>query len=100
MRQDKGTTISQAVTAVKRHFNGAGGSLHRAITDCADTFAKDDFEQGVSQLIRLIHLLPADSITANGKVMLDECALRLETFKDTRGEYVLLALHTLDVATL
>jgi HEAT repeat protein/MFS-type transporter involved in bile tolerance (Atg22 family) len=100
MRQDKGTTIAQALTAAKRHFSGLDEGFYQVLTECADTFAKDNFEEAALQLSQLLRVLPADAIIDSGKRILDECALRLETFKDTRSEYLLLALHALDVAAL
>jgi hypothetical protein len=98
-RQDDATAIAQAITALKRRLDLDDPELDRSMAGCADTFARGDLAGGVALLVRLMSLLPPEAYSPSQRAMLDECAARLEAFKATRIEYILLALHTLEVAT-
>lgn len=99
VRQDKGTAASQAVTAIRKHLAGAVPADARPIAhQCADAFAREDFEQGITLLVRFIRLLPLSTYEPGRWVVLDGCVERLKECGASRQEYLLLALHTLDIA--
>lgn len=98
MGQDKGTAISQDVMALKRHMGISSGPLYNEIAACADAFARDDYENGITLLIQVIRLLPEDSHTPPGREILAASASALERFRTRRSEYLILALHTLHAA--
>jgi len=98
MRQDKGTAASQALMAVKRRLVDVDPAVYTMIEECANAFAQELFENGVALLSQLIRSLPPDSYSQTGRAILDDCAVRFDEFKAARSEYLLLALHTLDVA--
>jgi MFS family permease len=98
MRQDKGTAASQALMVVKRRLDEVDPEVHTIIEECANAFAQDRYDDGVTLLSQLIKVLPPDSYSQTGRTILDACAAQFDTIKAARNEYILLALHTLDVA--
>jgi Na+/melibiose symporter-like transporter len=99
MRYDKGTAASQAIMTFKRRFNGKNGDVEKFIVECSSAFAREDFETGIISLVQLIDALPGDSHSLGCRVILQECAKQLEQIKPARFEYLLLALHALDVTS-
>jgi HEAT repeat protein len=96
MRQDKGTTAAQATTAIRRRLTGAiPAEALPILQQCADAFAREDFEQGVNLLIQFIRLLPSNAFEVDGCAVLNGCVERLEECGASRQEYLLLTLHTL-----
>jgi hypothetical protein len=98
-RADTGTATSQAVTALRKIIGKAGldSDEHLAvIDDCADKLAREELEQGVVLLGRLIQLLP-EKFNETCVVILQECAACLAEYQATRLEYILLALHIIHV---
>lgn len=99
-RADTGTATSQAVTALKKTIGKArlDSEEHLAvINDCADKLAREDLEQGVVLLGRLIQLLLPERFNETCVVVLQECAACLTEYQETRLEYILLALHIIHV---
>ncbi len=96
-RGDKGTAAHRALMAAKKRLALDDAALNQQIIACADAFSRDDFEGATAQLVALLRALPADALTDSGRAILNECAARLEAFKAERNEYLLLALHTLEV---
>lgn len=99
-RHDKGTTTAQAMLVIKRRLHSTDSALNSAITESETAFAQEDFDGAAVLLSQLILLLPEDFCTPSNQEILKECSIRLQEFKADRIEYVLLALHTLDVAVL
>ncbi len=100
IRQDMGTAVSQALTATRKHLDLDDVELNNQFSQCANTFARDEFAEGTRQLAALIHALPPEPYTPDSRAILDTCAAQLEVHKIEHIEYLLLALHTLEVATL
>jgi HEAT repeat protein len=100
VREDRGTAISQAVTALKRRLDTGNEKLASIIAACANAAAQDDLDEGIAQLINLVSWLPAKAHTPSGRAILEECVKRLEEFKTDRQEYLLLTLHVLHVAAV
>ena len=98
-RDEVGTAVSQAVTALKKRVgkDGADRDLAAAIDACADAFARNELARGVALLSRLLPLLPLAEFDETAAAVLRECAKRLNQFQDDRLEYVLLTLHAITV---
>lgn len=96
IRQDKGTAASQALTALKRRFH-VSDELVTLIDQCADTFAREQFDEAARLLAALIRQFPPELHTDYANAILAECAKRFEETGSSRGEYLLLALHTLEM---
>lgn len=71
--------------------------LFYTLETCADALARNNFEQGVQQVRQLIQLLPPGKYAPHTLAILQECSTRLAEFGTDRSEYLLLALHTLEV---
>lgn len=99
IRQDKGTSLSQAVTAIGRQLKDTGDELRELVRACADAFARDNFDDGSGLLRQIILSMPLDDYSPYIRAMLQECAARLEAFGAERDEYLLLALQILDAVT-
>jgi hypothetical protein len=99
MRDDKGTAASQAIMVFKRRVGSANPELTELISECADAFAKEDFTGGIISLIELAGMLPPDLHDLSCRAILSECVHQLEQHKNARFEYLLLALHALDVTS-
>jgi hypothetical protein len=94
-RADLGTSISQAVTALKRTIgkDQLVGELQTVLDDCADKMAREDFSHGVRLLSEVIQQLPQESFSDTSNVILRACVEQLTEDQLTRREYILLALH-------
>ncbi|HEX6386813.1 MAG TPA: MFS transporter [Anaerolineae bacterium] len=101
-REEVGTAVSQAVIGLKRKV-GKNGSKHddfAAVIDaCADAFARNDLARGVSLLGDLVEMLPLEEFDETAAAVLQECADKLDQFKESRLEYVLLTLHAISTGT-
>ncbi len=98
MRQDKGTAASQAVTALQKHLDGTvPADVNDLLSDGAYAFARNDFDRALELLGQAIPLL-VDAYTGSSKVILTEAAAGLAESGMNRQEYLLLVLHTLNVA--
>lgn len=99
-RTEFGTATSQAVAAAKKtmtEFQIDSCNLMTEMDACADALARDDLERGVELLGRVIDCLPEGEFEKTPAAILHECAARLDEHGTERVEYVLLALHTMDV---
>jgi HEAT repeat protein/Na+/melibiose symporter-like transporter len=99
-RADFGTTTAQAVTALKKKVGrdfSQQDELLALLTECADALARNELSRGALLLTRLIQQLPAEKFDEASWLILQECARCLAEFEAERREYLLLALHTMDV---
>jgi hypothetical protein len=99
-RTDFGTATTRAVTAFKgkvKKDKVVADRLVPTLESCADFLARNQFRPGANQLRQLIDLLPEDRYPRHCLAILQECSQRLLEFEATRREYLLLALHTLEV---
>jgi len=98
-RADFATTTAQAVSALKKKLGkeASANELLSIITRCADTLARDDQAQGATLLKQLIQTRPQIKFDDTAHLILQECARRLADFKIDRPEYLLLALHVLEI---
>ncbi|MCC6617141.1 MAG: MFS transporter [Anaerolineae bacterium] len=101
LREDTGTGAYQAMVALKKRLRTRlDPEVLALVEQCDMAFAKEQFDQGISGLSQMIRALPPDTHTATGRLILAECAARLDDYGDSRPEYLLLALHTLYVTAM
>jgi hypothetical protein len=97
-RHDPGTTASQAISHLKKRLGGFDNpELIRLGNEAASLFARDDFAAGTPVLVELTGLLHTDIPSESGRKIVAGCAARLRQHGAGRREYLILALHTLDV---
>jgi hypothetical protein len=97
---DAGTTTAQALNDVKktlREVRVDDCDLIAAMDDCEGALAREELEQGVMLLSRVIHCLPLEEFEQVLVTILRDCVRGMEEFGARRLEYALLALHTLSV---
>ena len=98
VRNDPGTTLSQAVSALKRKLSGIstdGEELLALIDASADVLARGDLESGAQTLTALIRALPLDSYGEVCRSILEESAGCIEIYGPSRMEYLVLAVLTI-----
>ncbi len=100
MRHDKSTALSQMMTAIQRHLKPDVEILNQTMNECAEAFARNNIEEGIGLLNRVIIMLPPDIYTGEAHMILQECSKRLDEFKTTHTEYLILALHALGVGVI
>jgi hypothetical protein len=105
LRQDRGTTTAQTLMATRRRWGKAlDEDIQQSLNECANVFASEQVDQGVKMLVQLIRQLPPPDPTDEdelvGRKVLNVCADKLEDFAADRFEYLLLALHTLQVTRI
>jgi len=97
---DAGTTTAQALTALRRKMTKGRSRdevLLTRMSESADMFARNDLAQGATLMS---HFLPlASSTTSDGTcaTILQACAARLDEYGDKRIEYLILALHVMQM---
>jgi HEAT repeat protein len=97
-RHDHGTTISQTVFALRRKFSGSDMGVLRALArDSASAFARNDFAGGVPLLAQLIAELPKTHCAEVTVFILNGCEKALRESGPGHLEYVILALHMLEI---
>jgi hypothetical protein len=93
------TAAAQAVLALQKLAKSTSCEKLIALTGkCAENFAQGDMGQGTSQLTELIYQVPETGLDPTLVCILRECASSLAVYGPTRLEFVLLSLHTLDIA--
>ncbi len=97
VRQDPGTTLSQATMALRKKLE----ALHPEeealdlVDRCAGYFARGDLEQGVMWLVALIGILPQDQIPEPYRPILGTCVAQTKSLRSSQLEYPILVLHLL-----
>jgi HEAT repeat protein/MFS family permease len=97
MRQDRGTTAAQEIVAWRRrHEKTLEPELREQLDQCADLFARDQMDDGARCLSAVFGLItPPEDETA--RLILESCAKCLSDCGGSRPEYVVLALHALQI---
>jgi hypothetical protein len=98
IRGDMGTTIAQHVTTLAKKVGknrSDSKKLSATLKECADAFARQQLEDGVILLIKVIRSWPDTAVSTPAHAILHSCADQLEALGITHEEYILLALHTL-----
>ena len=101
IREDIGTPASQVIFKLGRRLSDHRHDypeLDTILTECTGAFAREEIKDGAALLSQLIDLLPEDFCSDNQCDILQECGKRLEEFGQEHIEYLILALHTLEVA--
>ncbi len=96
---EPGTTLSQAVTALKGKLaksQYSSAEIEMALDSAAEVLAQDDLVQGVDQLCSVLRLLPANHAEGTCGIVIRECIRQIDEFGLQRTEYVVLALHAFD----
>jgi HEAT repeat protein len=101
LRNEGGTALAQAVTALKRKLKIASGHEERllpALNESAEALAHNDFCGGAAALLAGLPHAPHSQWADVQALVLRECAVRLHEHGDARREYLLLALVALDAS--
>jgi HEAT repeat protein len=98
VRNDPGTTLAQELTSWRRRIEkGIDPELKAQIDDCANTFARDQIDQGAAQLSEIVLKLPATGEDRLRIKVLEVCAQKLAELNAARLEYLLLTLCMLQL---
>jgi predicted MFS family arabinose efflux permease len=99
LHADPTVAMAQAVLALQKSAKQGGyNQLTHLIQTCAENFARGDRTQAAISLKELICQLPKTELDPNLACIMQECATSLPEFGPTRLEFVLLSLHTLNIA--
>ena len=99
LRSNPNTATAQAVLALQKLAKQPGAETFAALAEtCGQCFAQDDSLQATAILKDMLRQLPTDNLDKTLVSILNECAKSLAEFGDTRLEFILLSLHTLDLA--
>ncbi|MFN8441853.1 MAG: MFS transporter [Caldilineaceae bacterium] len=104
-RNDLGTGAAQALTTVKKKFDKLAkndGEDLPQLDECITFFARNQVAEGMAALAALLPLLPQEHFDDTSRQILTECSQRLVEISDEHSEenhveYLLLALHVLEV---
>ena len=97
---DPGTAIAQTLITLKKGLDGLDvgeKDLLEMLDETSETFAKGELPQGVAQLQEIITLLPRDQFGEVCGAILDECHAQMGQYGAERLDYVVLALHTIQM---
>ena len=96
VRAQSGTAFSQAVIDLKRFkLTQKVPALHESMDRCATAFIREEMNPAARLLAQVLTGSPVEGSNTAHKLILQECARRLNEFGAARPEYILLALHTL-----
>jgi hypothetical protein len=99
LRAKPNTATAQAILALQKKARRLKlDSLASLAEKCAESFAEGDTHQGTVLLREMIGQLPPAALDKSLARILQECACNLADFGDSRLEFVLLSLHTLNNA--
>lgn len=99
LRSNPNTATAQAILALQKSANRPETARFAELAgQSAENFAQGDSTRGVSLLKEMICETPLPESDQALKQILDECTNSLDTFGDTRIEFILLSLHTLNIA--
>jgi sugar phosphate permease len=96
---DPGTAIAQAIITLKRGWGPhmGEGDIQEMLDAASGTFARGDIPQGVAQFQEFISMLPKDRIDTICETILDTCQAEMRQHGAKRLDYVVLALHTIQM---
>jgi MFS family permease len=96
VRNSPTTATAQAILALQKLSSKP--DFIAATKICADYFAEDNRAQGATTLKEILGNFPTNGLDQTLITILHECANGLASYSDTRPEFLILALHTLDIA--
>ncbi|MFC1996150.1 MFS transporter [Chloroflexota bacterium] len=97
---DPGTPIAQELLNLKKGLDGLDvgeNNLLEMLDASSETFARGDLPLGVAQLQEIISVLPEDRFGVVCGAILDACQAQMERYGAERLDYVVLALHTIQM---
>lgn len=100
-RGDLDTATAQAIDALRRRVERnktLRGTASEQLTAASDAFARGNTAQGIESLSAALDLLPPDTFREPGVTILRACLAGLQRSGIDHPEYLLLALHVLEVA--
>lgn len=101
MNADMGTAVSQAVSSLRRRWRkslAGDDELDRLMSTCAVTWGRDDLEAGGALLAQLVDMIGDELPDSPASAILKACGAQLGEHGAARPEYILLALHALNLA--
>ncbi|HXF61311.1 MAG TPA: MFS transporter [Caldilineaceae bacterium] len=101
MRADPATAAAQAVDDLRRRLERNKHMARAALphlAEASNAFAHGSMEQGISHLAAGVGEIPAEMIREPGRTILLACLIQLQATGIAHQEYLLLALHVLEVA--
>ncbi|MBN1994019.1 MAG: MFS transporter [Anaerolineae bacterium] len=99
LRSNPNTATAQALLALQKLAKQPARESFITLTETgAQHFAKGDSAQGATLLQEMLRQLPEDNLDKSLVSVLHECADSLAQFGNTRIEFILLSLHTLNIA--
>ncbi len=99
MRANPNLATAQAILTLQKQAKSLGNTqLSTRLGNCAEHFAQGDSLAGVQTLRQLLRQLPKTRVDPTLACTLSECAAGLAQFGDTRLEFILLSLHSLNLA--
>jgi HEAT repeat protein/sugar phosphate permease len=95
LRDDPGTTLSQALMAFRRQLplDGLSPELADQLDAALEAFARQDLDSGAQALENLLASLPPEHYDPYAWVVLEECRQQINAHGPGRPEYLLLALE-------
>ena len=99
-RGDAGTAMAQTLAAFKKKVDRASDrddEILELVDTCANYLAHEDLAMGGKLMGKLIDHLPKEWFGTSGADILAECANHLEEVEPQHIEYIILALHILQV---
>jgi MFS family permease len=94
VRGNPSTATAQAILALQKPAQDP--EFVASTEACAVQFAEGDLAQGAAALKAMLDEFPKENLDETLTTILNECARGLADYGDTRTEFILLALHTLD----
>jgi HEAT repeat protein len=91
VRSDPGTTLSQESTELMKKYQAELSQEQiELISQAADSFAHNDLDNGVNQLVSALEAVSAGGGDTTATVVAEECHYRLKTFQSSRWDYLIL----------
>jgi MFS-type transporter involved in bile tolerance (Atg22 family) len=99
LRSNSSTASAQAVLSLQKSAKQLKLAGVVGVTEaCAQSFARGDASQGAAYLKEIIDQVPTADVNQTLACILRECSRGLADFGGTRFEFILLALHALEIA--
>jgi hypothetical protein len=101
LNADTGTAVSQAISRLHKRWRkklARNGELDDLMIACAATWGRDDLDAGARLLAQLVDMIGNELPTTPASAILKACGVQLREHGAARSEYILLALHALNVA--
>jgi HEAT repeat protein len=97
--EDPGTALAQELDLIKGSLSKKSSEqedLLANLTNARDQFAQGHLEHGFQHLLQAVNLFPPEDIPIYGQQILAECGLRMPEFRQSRMEYLILAIITME----